>query len=78
MLHVLPSQVMASVDTMDMPEAFWQVISFIQRVVDNMNWVGISRPAYDMEERKTESSGSEGGDDGEGMGSEQMGVDTDA
>ena len=75
---MLPSQVMATVDTMDMPEASWRVISFIQCVVNNMHWAGISRPAYDMEERETESSGSEGGDDGEGMGSEQMGVDIDA
>ena len=77
MTRVIPSQVMASADTVDMAEAFWQVISFIHRVVDNMYWVGISKPSYNMEERETESSGSEGGDDGEGLGLEQMGVDSD-
>ena len=73
----LPSHAMASVDTVDMAEAFWRVISFIQRVFDNMYWVGISKPAYKMEEMESESS-TEGGDDSEGLDTDARGFDSDA
>ena len=68
---------MASVDTVDMVKVFWQVISFNHRVIENMYWVGILEQAYNMEETETESNGSKGDDDGEGLGLEQMGVDSD-
>ena len=78
MPSVLPSQVRASADNMDMPKAFVRVISFIQRAVDNMIAAGMSNAIYYKEESATDSSGSEADDDDEELGTDQMGVDTDA
>ena len=83
MHSVLPSQLRAGADNVDMPKAFWRVISFIQRAVDNMISAGMTNAIYYRDESSTDSSrsgagGSEADDDDDQLGTDEMGVDTDA